>query len=155
MRPIDVQEAWKRERANGDLLWGIYGSAVWDSRKGLFISGLVGTMGLHSHRDIYRSWELRIIIFEPSFVGKGVGSTAVRFLIDYAFSRLNAHRLWLGVNADNERAVRCYKSCGFKEEGRLRDEIFCFGKYHDAIRMSILEDEWHTPPASSAPGESE
>jgi len=131
MRWIDVQKQWQKEREAGSVEFG-----VWTD------GGFIGTCGLYSHRDIYRSWEFRILIFDANAVGKGVGTEATRMTVHYAFNRCNAHRVYLGVYADNERAVRCYQKVGFKEEGRLRDEIFCFGKYHDAIRMSILEDEW-------------
>jgi RimJ/RimL family protein N-acetyltransferase len=38
--------------------------------------------------------------------------------------------------------VKCYLKAGFKEEGRLREDIFYHGKYADAIRMGILRREW-------------
>lgn len=152
MRAVDFKERWKIERDAGDVLFG-----VWipkkpediDLRAPAYKPGgdndyavFVGTCGLHSHRDIYRSWEARWLIFDPEAVGKGIGKETVMMLTRYAFERLNAHRVWLGVNADNKRAIKCYLDCGYKFEGTLRDEIFCYGKYHDAIRMSVLEDDW-------------
>lgn len=98
----------------------------------------IGTCGLHSHRDIYKSWEARWMIFDPEAVGKGVGKEAVTMLTDYAFRRLNAHRVWLGVSADNLRAVKCYLDCGYKIEGRMVDELFYDGAYHDAYRMAVV-----------------
>jgi RimJ/RimL family protein N-acetyltransferase len=134
MRTKDYAERWRQERAAGDILFGI-----WDREgQGHFI----GTCGLHSHRDIYKSWEARFLIFDPCAVGKGLGKDCVRLLTDYAFRRLNAHRVWLGVSEANKRAVKCYLDCGYVFEGRLRDEIFYDGKYHAAIRMGVLEDEW-------------
>ena len=134
MRTKDYAERWKQERQAGDVLFGI-----WD-REGL--GHFIGTCGLHSHRDIYKSWEARFLIFDPGAVGKGLGKDCVRLLTDYAFRRLNAHRVWLGVSEANKRAVKCYLDCGYVFEGRLRDEIFYDGAYHAAIRMSVLEDEW-------------
>lgn len=131
MRTADYAARWKAEREAGDILFGVW-------TEGAF----VGTCGLHSHRDIYKSWEARFLICDPGAVGKGVGKCAVNLLSQYAFQRLNAHRVWLGVSEDNRRAVKCYLDCGYVFEGRLRDEIFYGGKYHAAIRMSILEDEW-------------
>lgn len=149
MRYIDVKEVWEKERKAGDILFGIWLPRVFlaeDTVHGPLYSDskFIGTCGLHSHREIYRSWEARFLIFDPSAVGKGIGKEVTRLLTTYAFERLNAHRVWLGVNADNLRAVKCYLDCGFKVEGTLRDEIFTHGKYHDAIRMAVLEDEWKT-----------
>lgn len=143
MRTSEYVGRWAKERAAGDILFGIWipsenpppmhDEPWWD---------FVGTAGLHSHRDIYKSWESRFLIFDADAVGKGIGKEVVRLVTGYAFERLNAHRVWLGVSEDNKRAVKCYLDCGYAFEGRLRDEIFYQGRYHAALRMGILEDEW-------------
>lgn len=132
MRPIDVAAEWDEERKHKSIQWGIFNQN----------NHFMGTTGLYRPRDIYRSWEFRILIGDPNSIGKGYGTIATRMVVDWGFKRLNAHRIWLGVNAENVGAIRCYEKVGFKPEGRLRDEIFCHGKYVDAIRMSILENEW-------------
>jgi RimJ/RimL family protein N-acetyltransferase len=132
MRWIDSKQVWDKERENGDVLFSIFDKA----------EKFIGICGLHNLRDIYHSAELRILIFDKDAVGKGIGTEAVKLLVDYGFNRLNLHRIWLGVNADNERAVKCYLKAGFKEEGRLREDIFYHGKYADAVRMGILRSEW-------------
>lgn len=149
MRAADYAERWRAERAAGDILFAIY---VTDTAGKCFhnverkcpdcATRFIGTCGLHSHRDIYRSWEARFLIFDPEEVGKGIGKEVVTLLTRYAFTRLNAHRVWLGVSEDNKRAVKCYLDCGYQFEGRLRDEIFYDGRYHAALRMAALEDEW-------------
>jgi len=138
MRTKDYQKRWETERAAGDVLFAVESPLLGDGKE----LGFIGTCGLHSHRDIYASWEARFLIFDAQAVGKGLGKEVVRLLTDYAFERLNCHRLWLGVSEHNLRAVKCYLDCGFVFEGRLRDEIYYQGKYHAAIRMSILRDEW-------------
>lgn len=161
MRVIDCQRAWREERERGSVQFGVwlpfrpqvkkYGetreqdSIVTPAERERFI----GTCGLYSHRDIYRSWELRILIFEPDALGHGIGTEAVRLLIGYAFERLNAHRVWLGVNSENVGAIKCYEKCGFTREGVLREELFCHGKYVDAVRYGILEQEWRALAAEA------
>jgi RimJ/RimL family protein N-acetyltransferase len=144
MRDIDSQEVWAKERAAGDILFSIVLPFDDDSTRYFQHprGSLVGVCGIHSRRDIYQSGELRILIFDKDAVGKGIGTEAVKMLVDYGFNRLNLHRIWLGVNADNDRAVKCYLKAGFKEEGRLREDIFYHGKWADAIRMGILRSEW-------------
>lgn len=151
MRYIDVKEVWDEERKAGDILFGVWIPCTNnDHRAPAFHAGgwmeynrcFVGTCGLHSHREIYRSWEARFLIFDPNAVGKGLGREVVKMLTTYAFERLNAHRVWLGVSADNLRAVKCYIDCGYKIEGTLREDIYCYGKWCDAIRMGVLEGEW-------------
>jgi diamine N-acetyltransferase len=132
MRPIDIKAIWKKEREAGSVEFRIVSSDV----------HFIGTCGLYSHRDIYRLWEYRILIFDPKYIGKGIGEEATRLTVNYGFNRLNAHRIWLGVNEANIGAIKCYQKVGFKEEGRKRKELFCFGQYYDAVQMGILEDEW-------------
>jgi RimJ/RimL family protein N-acetyltransferase len=37
-------------------------------------------------------------------------------------------RVWLEVHAENERAIRAYRACGFVEEGRLREQARLDGR---------------------------
>ncbi|WP_308524438.1 GNAT family protein [uncultured Tissierella sp.] len=61
---------------------------------------------------------------------------------EFAFNRLNLHKLDLEVRSYNERAIRCYEKCGFKEEGRIRENFFTDGKYTDTLFMGILKREY-------------
>jgi RimJ/RimL family protein N-acetyltransferase len=38
--------------------------------------------------------------------------------------------------------MRCYRACGFVEEGRFRQSIWIAGRYVDGILMAVLRDEW-------------
>lgn len=46
--------------------------------------------------------------------------------------------------AINERAIRSYKKCGFKIEGRERESAFLDGRWHDDLIMGLLEHELQT-----------
>jgi RimJ/RimL family protein N-acetyltransferase len=87
--------------------------------------------------------ELGIEIIDRDYWGHGYGRDAVRVLLDYAFRLLNVHRVWLSVNGNNERAIRCYRACGFVEEGRLREHMWSNGQYVDKLYMGILRSEWN------------
>ena len=47
------------------------------------------------------------------------------------------------MTADNAGAVRAYEKAGFQIEGRLRQELYRNSRYYDAIRMSVLRDEYY------------
>lgn len=102
----------------------------------------IGHAGLAQLNFVNRNAELFIIIGEPAFWGRGYGRDVVRALLSYGFQELNLARIYLDTVAFNERALRCYKACGFVEEGRLRKARFKQGRYHDVILMSILREEW-------------
>lgn len=142
LRQIDVAAEWEKERKAGSMQWGVYDSHMITDGKEILPDRFIGTTGLYSHRDIYRSFEFRILIGHPDYLSKGIGTEVTRMVVDWGFKRLNAHRIWLGVNAENLGAIKCYEKVGFKREGLLRDEIFCQGKYVDAVRYGLLESEW-------------
>lgn len=74
--------------------------------------------------------------------GRGLGRETIELIKKTAFEQLNAHRLWLDVRSKNYRAQNLYKSVGFKEEGILREAVFCNGRYESLIVMSLLEKEY-------------
>ena len=150
MRVIDCLAAWRKEREAGSVQFGIWAEMQVDGPMYPKALCFIGTCGLHAHRDIYRSWEFRILIFDPSAVGHGIGTEATRLVVDYAFKRLNAHRVWLGANAANVRAIKCYEKVGFVREGVLREDLFTHGRYRDAVRMGVLEQEWTSSSQAQA-----
>ncbi len=83
-----------------------------------------------------------IFLGDKTSWGKGFGEEAMRLLLDYAFLVLNLHSVNLGVFAFNTRARKCYARIGFKETGRRREIRRIAGRYHDAILMDILENEY-------------
>ena len=57
--------------------------------------------------------ELRIRIAAADARGRGLGTEAVRLLLEHAFGALGLRRVWLQVFAHNARAIRAYEKAGF------------------------------------------
>lgn len=110
---------------------------------------LIGNCELRSLNWTARSCELALAIGEKQYWGQGYGGEALALLLRIAFEGLNMHKVWLTCAAYNERGLRAYRRTGFREDGRLRDDRFLDGRYHDTMVMSILEAEWRaiTQPA--------
>ena len=81
----------------------------------------------------------RIAVSSP---GRGVGRRLLHAVVDAIFRDTNAHRVWLGVFPENERARRAYEAVGFKAEGIARGNAFFGGIHHDELIMAILKPEW-------------
>jgi RimJ/RimL family protein N-acetyltransferase len=101
----------------------------------------IGYCGLHNVDNTARTCELSIEIGDRGSQGKGYGRDAVRVLLDYAFRHMNMNRVWLNTHSENERAMRCYKACGFVEEGRLRQHLWIDGHFVDRVIMGMLRRE--------------
>jgi RimJ/RimL family protein N-acetyltransferase len=103
---------------------------------------MIGHCGLFNVNSTALTCELGIGIGDKDYWGRGYGRESIRLLLDYAFRLRNFHKVWLRVQANNERAVRAYRACGFVEEGRLRQHVFSDGQYHDNVFMGVLRAEW-------------
>ena len=73
---------------------------------------------------------------------RGYGRAALHAVMGMAFEELGAHRLWLDVKPNNERARALYRSEGFVEEGTLRDALYLGGRFESLVVMSLLRPEW-------------
>jgi RimJ/RimL family protein N-acetyltransferase len=104
----------------------------------------IGNLGLHSIDWKNRSAELGIAIGEKAYWGQGYGTDAIRTLLGLAFREMNLHRIFLRVDTDNARGIRCYEKAGFRREGTSRDAVFKEGAYHDQYVLSIMESEFES-----------
>ena len=75
------------------------------------------TIGLINLKHIRRILKVASfgIVFDPKYIGKGYGTTALKAIIKYYFETMEMRALYLDVAAHNKRALRCYEKCGFKK----------------------------------------
>ncbi len=102
----------------------------------------IGLITLADINNISRSAELHIMIGKEENCGKGIGSFAIKEMLNHAFLDLNLHRVELQVLEYNDRAKKAYQKIGFKYEGTRREACFKKGKYINLEIMSILKDEF-------------
>ena len=96
-------------------------------------------------RDIDRengSAEVAIFLGDPSLLGHGLGTDALRCAVDFGFGEQRLERIQLHVFDYNTRAQRSYEKAGFSVDATLRRARFHRGAHHDVLVMSILRDEW-------------
>lgn len=103
----------------------------------------IGFAGLYDIHRTARKAEFRVLIGDKEFWSKGYGTEVAELLTFYGFDRLNLHRLWLGVVADNIGGVKAYERAGYVREGTLKDEVYRNSQYYDSIRMAILRDSYY------------
>jgi RimJ/RimL family protein N-acetyltransferase len=73
--------------------------------------------------------------------GTGLGSAALKELLNRAFDGLGLRRVSLRVVEGNDRAIAFYLRAGFKIEGRARSDTVRDGKSIDSTLMSVLSHE--------------
>ena len=106
---------------------------------------LVGSTDLRLAPHADRA-ELGIAIQDKTRWSDGLGTDAIRLVVDYAFGELGLHRVELQVDEANGRAIRCYEKVGFVREGLLRDHRRMDGQFSNTVQMSILASEWKPEP---------
>ena len=87
-----------------------------------------------------RAIELKRIVVSEK--GNGFGREGLQAAKELAFERLGAHRLWLDVFTDHERAQSLYESDGFVREGVLRESVREGERYRSLVLLSILAPEY-------------
>ncbi len=101
-------------------------------------------LGILSLKDMNKrngSAHLSIILEKKSW-DKGYGTEAVTEVLGFLFQRKNMHRVWLRVAEYNARAIACYKKCGFKVEGTLREDHYAGDAWHSSFVMSVLDKDF-------------
>jgi len=101
----------------------------------------IGNIGLRNIDWVARNAEVMVYIGDAEFRGKGHGIEAIAALADFAFGRLNFHRLYARVFSYNERAMKSFEECGFQREGLLREHVFRDGRYHGVVILGLLQKE--------------
>jgi RimJ/RimL family protein N-acetyltransferase len=79
----------------------------------------------------------------PEARGRGVGTQAMRLLVEFGFVRCNLRRIHLQAIASNAGALRSYEKAGFVVEGRRREHAWVRGRYEDIVLMSVLRSEFN------------
>ena len=123
----------------------------------------------HAHKDIYEVKQLRlvissydeqaiglidifdfdfhnkragigIVIKDPETRGKGLGSEALKLLVDYCFSHLNLHQVYCNVAEENTASIHLFKNHGFKEIGLKQDWFLSKGTYKNEYLFQLINN---------------
>ena len=103
---------------------------------------IIGLVTIASINNINRTGEVHIMIGNVENRGKGIGTFAVKEILNHAFNNLNLNRIELGVLSTNIAAQKLYEKCGFVREGVKRNAIYKNGVYIDMYLYAILKEDF-------------
>lgn len=89
------------------------------------------------------------------FVGQGVGTAAVRQMVEMAFRRRNYDRLTAIVYAPNKASVRLVENMGFTLEATLRHAVYKNDNFCDVLVYGLLREETGIPTTDCCEPEDE
>lgn len=70
--------------------------------------------------------------------GTGAAKKATQELLQYAFTKLHLHKVYLSVLEENIRAQKFYEKCGFVLEGKEIDAVRIRGAFHNHLWYGII-----------------
>lgn len=103
--------------------------------------GFIGMWGIELKQMQHQSASMGLSL-APEYQGKGYGTEAVKFMVDWAFRHGNFHSLRLQALATNAKGIEAYKKAGFVLEGTIREACWDNGKWEDLVCMGVLRSEW-------------
>lgn len=101
----------------------------------------VWILWLHKVNWINKTATLWIMIWEIDEHNKWYWTDAITTLLWFAFNTLNLYNVYLDVKSFNEKAIACYKKCGFKEIWVRHHCEYCNGVWYDLIFMEALKPD--------------
>jgi RimJ/RimL family protein N-acetyltransferase len=103
---------------------------------------LVGFVQLAMIDTTHRHAMLGIVLGAKELWGHGIGSTALRILMDYAFTVQGLERVYAEVYTFNTRSRRLFEGLGFQQEGLLRQHEYHNGSFQDLYVFGLLRSEF-------------
>ena len=97
---------------------------------------IVGYITLRTPADNPAEQRLGFVIVDDSKRGRGLGKALVSMAVKYAYEKLGATKVSLGVFENNPSAIRCYEATGFHRVSKPEAESYqCLGETWNCIEM--------------------
>jgi RimJ/RimL family protein N-acetyltransferase len=81
-------------------------------------------------------------VVHPDFQGRGLAGEAASVLLDLAFGRFAAHRVYAHLDARNAASARLCERLGMRREATLLEEEYNDGEWQDTAAYGMLRREW-------------
>ena len=103
---------------------------------------ILGLASLTNIDYINRSSIAHFMIGNKENRKQGLGSYAIKEILNHAFNNLNLNRVELSLLYTNS-VFTLYKKMGFEQEGVNKQAAYKNGKYIDVIEMAILRERYN------------
>lgn len=100
----------------------------------------IGNVKLGPVDWIHRRGDVSLFIGQRDLWGQGYATEAIKLVCDFAFKRINLHKVTAGVYSENQASIAAFTKAGFETEGRRIGQYFIDGHYDDLVLMGRLRD---------------
>lgn len=127
-----INKIYRRQNGNYDFIVNL----IANGRK-----TPIGLEQIWSYNDYRKSWEIGFAIL-PEYRRKGYDREAAKLLLEFAFNKLNAHKVVGMCNSNNKSSATLMEYIGMVREAIFKEELFWHSKWTDQYFYSILEKEF-------------
>ena len=96
-----------------------------------FMGSHIGNIKLGPINWIHRYADISLFMGEKDLWGQGYATEAINLVTEYAFKKLNLHKVKSGIYYDNKGSLRAFQKAGFKIEATLPKHVWFNGDYQD------------------------
>jgi RimJ/RimL family protein N-acetyltransferase len=97
----------------------------------------IGTVRIGPINWLHRFSEIMVTVDRLCW-GKGYGTEAVKLMRDYAFNKLDLHKLTAHAYVANKASVRVLEKTGFMIEGIQKNQFLLNGEYADIFVLGMI-----------------
>lgn len=98
----------------------------------------IGVMGYLHYDQLNNKAELRKLIGNRDYSGKGFGKKATKAWIIFGLNKLKLRKIFIYTYDTNLRNIRINRDLGFNLEGVFKAENFYKGEPKDILRMALI-----------------
>ena len=128
------QEIWFEEKVVNDPSTLMFSIRRLEDNELLGCCGFVYINWVHRHADLslYIGWQDAYIDDE------GYAEESCKLILDYGFRELCLNKVWTEIYKFDEKKKALYDKFGFQQDGLLRQNYWCDGKWWDSRMLSLL-----------------
>lgn len=102
----------------------------------------VGIIGAENIDHNFKKLEMKKLIGDQQFRGKGIGKSSTFLFLYYAFNIMKFNKVYIYSLDTNIGNININSKFGFGLEGILYGEVYLNKKYRDVLRMGLLKSTW-------------
>ncbi|MCZ2392875.1 MAG: GNAT family N-acetyltransferase [Chitinophagales bacterium] len=103
----------------------------------------IGNVKLGPIDWINRTSNYGLMLGDKKSWGKGYAQEAFILLLQYAFDKLNLHKVWDVATVSNVASIKANQKVGFTIEGNLKKHLYKNGKYEDGVILGLLAEDYY------------
>ena len=107
-----------------------------------YAADTVGLIGAENCDTQSGKLEMRKLIGDTRFRGKGIGKRATFLFLYYAFMIRGMNKVYIHSDDINVRNLNLNNHFGFELEGIFFEDVCGADKKHDIVRMGLLRSRW-------------